>query len=47
VIGIIQGALAGFGFWVAGLDGAAFWGTIMTVLSVVPGIGSAIVWCRR
>ena len=44
VIGIIQGALAGFGFWVAGLDGAAFWGTIMTVLSVVPGIGSAIVW---
>ena len=44
VIGIIQGALAGFGFWVAGLDGAAFWGTIMTVLSVVPGIGSAIIW---
>lgn len=44
VIGIIQGALAGFGFWVAGLDGAAFWGTIMTVLSVVPGIGAALVW---
>ena len=44
VIGIIQGSLAGFGFWVAGLDGAAFWGTVMTVLSVVPGIGSAIVW---
>ncbi len=44
VIGIIQGALAGFGFWVAGLEGAAFWGTIMAVLSVVPGIGAALVW---
>ena len=44
VIGIIQGALAGIGFWVAGLDGAAFWGTIMAVLSVVPGIGAALIW---
>ncbi|MBA3650208.1 MAG: AI-2E family transporter [Chthoniobacterales bacterium] len=44
VIGIIQGALAGIGFWVAGLEGAAFWGTIMAVLSVVPGIGAALIW---
>ncbi|MBA3608065.1 MAG: AI-2E family transporter [Verrucomicrobiota bacterium] len=44
VIGIIQGALAGLGFWAAGLDGAAFWGTVMAVLSVVPGIGAALVW---
>jgi predicted PurR-regulated permease PerM len=41
VIGIIQGALAGFAFWVAGIDGAAFWGTIMAILSIVPGIGAA------
>jgi predicted PurR-regulated permease PerM len=44
VIGIIQGALAGIGFWVAGIDGAAFWGTIMAILSIVPGIGAALVW---
>jgi predicted PurR-regulated permease PerM len=44
VIGIIQGALAGLGFWVAGIDGSAFWGTIMAVLSIVPGIGAALVW---
>src|SRR6266581_4448663 len=37
VIGIIQGALAGF-------DGAAFWGTIMAILSIVPGIGAALIW---
>ena len=44
VIGIIQGALAGFAFWLAGIDGAAFWGTVMMVLSIVPGIGPALVW---
>jgi len=44
VIGIIQGALAGIAFWMAGIQGAAFWGTIMTILSIVPGIGAALVW---
>lgn len=44
VIGAIQGALAGLGFWVAGLDGAAFWGTLMAILSIVPGIGAALIW---
>jgi predicted PurR-regulated permease PerM len=44
VIGMIQGALAGLGFWVAGIDGAAFWGTVMVVLSIVPGIGAALIW---
>lgn len=44
VIGVIQGALAGVAFWVAGIDGAAFWGTIMAILSIVPGIGAALVW---
>lgn len=44
VIGVIQGTLAGLGFWVAGINGAAFWGTVMTVLSVLPGLGTAVVW---
>jgi predicted PurR-regulated permease PerM len=44
VIGVIQGTLAGIAFWVAGLDGAAFWGTVMAILSIVPGIGAALVW---
>src|SRR4030095_3021334 len=44
VIGIIQGTLAGVSFWMAGIQGAAFWGTIMTILSIVPGIGAALVW---
>ncbi|MEZ4417239.1 MAG: AI-2E family transporter [Gemmatimonadota bacterium] len=44
VIGILQGALAGVAFWIAGIQGAAFWGTVMVVLSVIPGVGAALVW---
>jgi predicted PurR-regulated permease PerM len=44
LIGMLQGLLAGIGFWFAGLGGAAFWGTMIMVLSVVPGIGGALVW---
>ncbi|MCB1228699.1 MAG: AI-2E family transporter [Verrucomicrobiae bacterium] len=44
LIGLIQGTLGGIGFAVAGIGGAAFWGTIMVILSIVPGIGTALVW---
>jgi predicted PurR-regulated permease PerM len=44
IIGIVQGSLGGIGFAVAGIQGAVFWGTIMTVLSIIPGIGAALVW---
>ncbi|MFV1987528.1 MAG: AI-2E family transporter [Gemmatimonadota bacterium] len=44
LIGIVQGALAGLAFWIAGIPSAAFWSTIMAVLSIIPGIGAALVW---
>ena len=44
VIGILQGALAGGAFAVAGVPAAAFWGTVMAVLSIIPGVGTALVW---
>lgn len=44
LIGAIQGALAGSAFWLAGIQGAAFWGTVMMVLSVIPGVGAPLVW---
>jgi predicted PurR-regulated permease PerM len=44
MIGILQGGLAGSAFAVAGIDNAVFWGTVMAVLSVIPSIGSALVW---
>lgn len=44
VIGILQGGLAGLAFAVVGIPSSVFWGTIMAVLSIVPGIGTALVW---
>lgn len=44
VIGVIQGTLGGIGFAVAGIEAAVFWGAIMAVLSVLPGIGATLVW---
>jgi len=43
VIGIVQGTLGGLAFWAAGLKGAAFWGIIMLVASVIPGIGPGLI----
>jgi predicted PurR-regulated permease PerM len=44
VIGLLQGTLAGMAFWVVGIPSSVFWGTIMAVLSIIPGIGTALVW---
>jgi len=44
VIGVLQGALAGLALYVAGVPSALFWAVVMMFLSVVPGIGAALVW---
>lgn len=44
VIGIVQGTLAGAAFAVIGIRGAAFWGTVMAILSIIPGVGTALIW---
>lgn len=44
VIAFIQGGLGGIAFWAAGIQGAVFWAAIMMVASVIPGVGTLIVW---
>jgi len=44
VIGVVQGVLGGAAFAVAGITGPVFWGLLMGVMSVLPGVGTAIVW---
>jgi predicted PurR-regulated permease PerM len=44
MIGGIQGLLTGLALWAAGVQGAAFWGTIVVVLSVIPGVGAPLIW---
>ncbi|MCP4571318.1 MAG: AI-2E family transporter [bacterium] len=44
VIGALQGGLAGLAFAVVGIPSALFWAVIMTVLSIIPGIGTGLIW---
>jgi predicted PurR-regulated permease PerM len=44
VIGVIQGTLAGLGFAVAGIPAPAFWGAVMAILSILPVVGTGLVW---
>ena len=44
LIGIIQGVLAGLAFQVVGVAGAAFWGAVTAVVSVIPAVGVVFVW---
>ena len=44
IIGILQGGICGFAFFLAGIQGAVFWGTVMAVLSIIPAVGTAVVW---
>lgn len=44
IIGAVQGILGGIMFAIAGVPSFIIWGIIMVVLSVIPAIGSGLVW---
>lgn len=44
VLAFIQGLGCGAGFWVFGVPNAPFWGTVMVFASVVPVVGTSLVW---
>lgn len=44
LIGAVQGLLGGLGFWITGIPNVALWGMVMAIASLIPGIGTAIVW---
>jgi len=44
VVAVVQGVLGGIAFWITGIDGSLLWGTLMAFLSLIPAVGSAIVW---
>jgi predicted PurR-regulated permease PerM len=41
---MLQGAIIGTAFWLVGLPSAAFWGVITAIASILPVLGSALVW---
>ncbi|MFP3867775.1 MAG: AI-2E family transporter [Desulfobacteraceae bacterium] len=44
IVAFIQGFLGGLGFWLFGVPQSAFWGTIMMPASVIPVVGTALIW---
>ena len=44
VIAALQGALVGAALWVLGIPSAVLWGFVAFVFSMIPMLGSAIVW---
>jgi len=44
LVGLVQGSLGGIVFYLAGVQGALIWGLIMAAASIVPALGSSIVW---
>ncbi len=44
VVGLVQGALGALTFWIAGVPSAILFGVVMAVLSLLPAVGTALVW---
>jgi predicted PurR-regulated permease PerM len=44
VVAAVQGTLGGLIFWVLGIPGAFLWGVVMTLLSLIPVVGAALIW---
>lgn len=44
LIGMIQGGLAGVALALAGVESALFWSILMMILSVIPVVGTILVW---
>lgn len=44
LLGGIQGTLGGIFFWIVGIPSAIFWTLVMIVLSIIPAVGSFLVW---
>lgn len=44
VVAIVQGLIGGTVFWVLGIQGALLWGVAMAFLSLLPAIGTGLIW---
>ncbi|HEY7165688.1 MAG TPA: AI-2E family transporter [Candidatus Binatia bacterium] len=44
VVAIAQGALGGLAFWFLGVHAPVLWAVVMAFLSLLPAVGSALVW---
>jgi len=43
-VGLSQGLLASVGFWIVGVPAPALWGLVTALASLIPAVGTALVW---
>ncbi len=44
VVGVVQGTIGGIAFAVLGIGAPVLWGTVMALLSILPVVGTALIW---
>jgi predicted PurR-regulated permease PerM len=44
VSAVLHGTLVGLAFWLVGLSNAVFWGVVTSAVSILPVLGSGMVW---
>lgn len=44
VVAVLQGLVGGIIFWALGIEGALLWGVLMGFFSLLPAVGTGIVW---
>jgi predicted PurR-regulated permease PerM len=44
LVAALQGMLGGIIFWFLGIPAAVLWGVVMAFLSLLPAVGSALIW---
>ncbi|MFC0268700.1 AI-2E family transporter [Kushneria aurantia] len=44
IVAATQGTIGGLTFWALGIEASLLWGVIMAFLSLLPAIGSALIW---
>jgi predicted PurR-regulated permease PerM len=44
IIALIQGLLIGVVFWIAGVQAPTLWGLLTAIISIIPLLGSVLVW---
>ena len=44
VVGMVQGSMGGLMFWWLGLPSPLLWGAVMSILAVIPMLGTFVIW---
>jgi len=44
VVAIVQGTIGGIVFWALGIQGPLLWGVLMGCFSLIPAVGSGLIW---